>query len=482
MTTFFYSGQIRRFVTQFVRLMSNFQVQLGQNAEGISSLLRVPVYYGDSSRHVAAIIAKNSANNLPTVPAMTVYISGLRYDRPRIQEPQHVSKMQIRERAVDPVTGEYSNRQGDIVTVERLMPVPYILSLKVDIWTSNTDQKLQLIEQIAPLFNPSLEIQSSDSYIDWTSLSTVNLIEPTFSSRTVPVGPEDQIDVATFTFEIPIWLSAPAKVRKQGIIHKIIASVYDPATGLDNIHEYYDLQGSVIATRQIYTPINLNVVYMGNTLKLYVNDNQVEFSDGTVPAMREGNWELAVRSFGELAGVEPGSNLLQNGISQVRLENDGITVVGTVAYHPSDPSLLLYTVDTDTLPTNTLAPVNAIIDPHNVTVTPAISTPALHTRFLILNPIGDPGDSDGDPLTVDGPLLWNRPGEPELVAQQYDIIEWDGLKWVVAFNTLSTNALSTVYYVVNLTTGIQYKWKNNQWIKSVQGRYGVGAWSFVPNW
>lgn len=482
MTTFFYSGQIRRFVQQFVRLMSNFQVQLGQDSSGISSLLRVPVYYGDSSRHVSAIIAKNSANNLPTVPAITVYISGLRYDRQRVQEPQHVSKMQIRERAYDPATGQYTNQQGDIVTVERLMPVPYILALKVDIWTSNTDQKLQLIEQIAPLFNPSLEIQSSDSYIDWTSLSTVNLIEPTFSSRTVPVGPEDQIDIATLTFEVPIWLSAPAKVRKQGIIHKIIASVYDPATGLDNIQEYYDLQGSVIATRQIYTPINLNVVYIGNTLKLYVNDSEVEFDDGTLPAMREGNWQLAVRSFGELANATPGTELLQNGISQVRLENDGITVVGTVAYHPSDPSLLLYTVDQDTLPTNTLAPVNAIIDPYTVTITAAITNPGLYTRFLILNPIGSAANSDGNPLTIDGPPIWNRPGEPELIANRYDIIEWDGVKWRVAFDTFSSNALTTVHYVTNLTTGIQYKWKNNQWIKSVQGRYGVGAWSFVPNW
>ena len=454
---------------------------LGKDRDGVSSLLRVPIYYGDSSRQVSSIIMKNSANSLPSVPAMAVYLAGLKYDRARVQEPQHVSKMRIRERAYDAETGEYTNLQGDLVTIERLMPVPYVLTLKVDIWTSNTDQKLQLIEQLAVLFNPSLEVQSSDSYIDWTSLSIINLVDQNLSSRTVPVGAEDPIDIATYTFEIPIWISAPAKVKKQGVIHKIIASVYDPTTDLNQIESYYDLAGSVIATKQIYTPINLNIVYLDNTLKLYVADSEVEFDDGTSPPFVEGNWHVAIRSFGELAGAGPNVELLKNGLSQIRLENDGITIVGTVAYHPSDPSLLLYTVDTDTLPTNTLAPVNAIIDPYNVNVTAAISTPALYTRFLILNPIGDPRNSDGDPLTVDGPRLWNRPGEPELIAQQYDIIEWDGLKWKVAFNTLSTNALSTVHYVTNLTTGIQYKWKNNQWIKSVQGRYGVGAWSFVPN-
>lgn len=481
MSSYFYSGQIRRYVQQFIRLMNNFQIMLGKDSNGMASLLRVPIYYGDSSRQVSSIIAKNSANSLPTVPAMAVYMAGLKYDRARVQEPQHVSKMRIRERAYDASTGEYTNLQGDLVTVERLMPVPYILTIKVDLWTTNTDQKLQLIEQIAVLFNPSLEVQSSDSYIDWTSLSVINLVDQTLSSRTVPVGAEDPIDIASYTFEIPIWISAPAKIKKQGVIQKIIASVYDPSSDINQIETYYDLAGSVISTKQIYTPINLNVVYLDNTLKLYVNDSDIEFDDGTEPPLSEGNWRIAVRSFGELAGAGPNVNLLKNGLSQIRLEHDRITVVGTVAYHPTDDSLLLFTVDQDTLPVNTLLPINAIIDPQNIKITDALLNPSIGTRFLILNGIGSEDNTDNDILTVDGPQLWNRPGEPELIANAYDIIEWDGLKWLVSFNSTSENNLNIVHYVTNLTTGIQYKWKNQQWTKSVMGRYGVGAWSFVPN-
>lgn len=479
MTSYFYSGQIKRFLQQFIRLLSNFNVSFGANLNGVNTLVRVPIYYGDSSRQVSSIIAKNSENNMATVPAMAVYIGGLKYDRPRLQEPNHVSKMFVRERAIDPDTGGYTNFQGDIVTVERLMPVPYLLTLKVDVWTSNTDQKLQLLEQIAVLFNPSLEIQSSDSYVDWTSLSVVNLTDLNFTSRTVPVGAEDPIDIASLTFEIPIWISAPAKVKKQGIIHKIISSVYDPVSPITE-SDYFNLAGSGRMTQVFYTPINLNVVYLGNTIKLYQNSSDIEFTDDSAPPLVEGNWRVAIRSFGELANAN--QEILINGISQIRLTNDGTTVIGTVSYHPSDDSLLLFNVDQDTLPTNTLAPVDAIIDPYNITVTAAISSPALHTRFLILNPIGSITNNDGDPYTVDGAMLWNRPGEPELIAKEYDIIEWDGVKWVVAFDTDSNTAQNTVHYVTNITTGIQYKWKNNQWIKSVQGRYGVGAWSFVPNW
>ena len=477
MSSYFYSGQVRRFLQQFIRLFSNFEVELGKNREGIKTLLRVPIYYGDSSKQVASILTRNSENSLPSVPAMSVYINSLKYDRTRIQEPQHVSKMQIRERAYDPDTGTYSEYQGDLLTVERLMPVPYTMTLKVDVWTSNTDQKLQLFEQIGVLFNPSLEIQSTDSYVDWTSLSIVELVDYTLTSRTVPIGTEDPIDVATYTFDIPIWISAPAKVKKMGVVQSMIASIYDAQGTIDKDLDTFDISGSILATKRVYTPIDLNVFYVGNTLKLYVSNSQVTFNDGTLPSMQEGNWRVAIQSFGELAGGAADPDLLVNGISRVYLKTEDFTAVGTVSYHPTDESLLLFNILTDTLPVNTMLPVNAIIDPFSTSVSALMSSPLTGTRFLILNPIGSPLNNDGDPTTIDGPVLWNRVGQPELIANANDIIQYDGTKWVVAFDSAST---ITVQYVTNLTTNIQYKWKNNQWTKSVEGRYGVGAWSFVP--
>lgn len=172
---FFYDQQIRRFLLQFSRMVSNFQVQFSKTdaATGQLALQTVPVFYGDASRQAAAIINNNSENSLQTVPAMAFYISAMQYDRQRMQDPTFVGKVNIRERRYDPMTGMQTHEQGDTYTVERLMPVPYLLTLKLDIWTSNTEQKMQLIEQICTLFNPSLEIQSTDNYVDWTSLSAV---------------------------------------------------------------------------------------------------------------------------------------------------------------------------------------------------------------------------------------------------------------------------------------------------------------------
>jgi len=51
---FFYDGQIRRYITQIVRLMSNFSYK-----DGDGVLKQIPVMYGDMTRQVAHIIRDN---------------------------------------------------------------------------------------------------------------------------------------------------------------------------------------------------------------------------------------------------------------------------------------------------------------------------------------------------------------------------------------------------------------------------------------
>ena len=514
---FFYDGQIERFLAQYIRMMSGFQVEFGTDASGNRAYQRVPVYWGDSSRQVQAILNNNSGGSvMSTVPAMTVYINNITYDRDRVQEPSFVGKMNIRERYYNEDTQEFENRQGNAFTVERIMPVPYTLELKLDIWTSNTKQKLQLIEQITPLFNPAFEIQSTDNYIDWTSLSVVYLDSPTWTSRSVPIGTENPIDVATLTFKLPIWISPPAKVKKLGVIQKIIASIHD-ADG--NLSEAIFSEDNLLGNRQYFTPLRYGVLLIGNMLTLlkiseledprepmlnttvtagsfivgnsYIiqtvgntnfttigaasNTAGVVFTAtgigagtgtaGLVPTKvgTKDNWHKLINLYGELT----------NGISQVRLlQEDGYTeVIGTVAYNPADDSQLIFNVDIDTKPGNTLSPINAIIDPTKVTVDAAITNPTAGVRFLILEDIGSFDNAPGF-----GPIAWRGSDGTDLVAHANDIIQFNGTRWVVSFDSRST---STLQYVSNLTTSIQYKWNGTQWLKSYEGEYKEGTWTLV---
>lgn len=265
----FYDGQIKRYLTQFMRLMSNFGYK-----DSKGKVVQVPVRYGDMSRQVAMQLTKNSENIVQSAPFIACYIKGLDFARDRLQDPTFVSKVNIRERAFDENGQEYLNTQGANYTVERLMPTPFNLQFTADIWTTNTDQKLQLLEQMLVLFNPSMEIQTNNNYIDWTSLSLIELTGMQFSSRSVPQGIEQDIDIATLNFQSPIWLTTPAKVKKLGIITNIITSMFADSPGTidggayPNPEETDYFSGRVSISVGRRTLGNLGVLILDNTAKL----------------------------------------------------------------------------------------------------------------------------------------------------------------------------------------------------------------------
>lgn len=463
---FFYDGQIRRFLLQFNRMVSNFQVQFGttDNNTGKLTLQTIPVFYGDGSRQAATILKGNSENTLSAVPAMAFYISGLQYDRARVQDPSYIGKLNIRERKVDPVTGMLTHEQGDTYTVERQMPVPYLLTLKLDIWTSNTEQKLQIIEQISTLFNPSLELQSTDNYVDWTSLTWVLLTETVWSSRTVPVGTEDPIDVATLTFEMPIWLSPPAKVTRMGVIQKIVSNVYDGSGNLNL--DIFDPDN--LMSHRVLTVLGYSVALHGNRVRL-LKHNETQYNRDLdsvdVVSTTPNVWRDFINEYGAL----------NPGISQIRLDQpSGATIVGTVAYDPTDDSQLLFNVNSDTLPVNTLDPINSVIDPQKVNVSSILLNNdgtykvTAGTRFLIINDINSYSGTEYAPA-------WKPNGHP-LIAKANDIIQYDGQKWHVVFDSATQKQIE---YVTNLTTQIQLFWDGQQWAKSYEGLYREDSWSIV---
>jgi len=462
-TSFFYDEQIRRFLLQFARIFSNFQVEYGRNEEGKNdTLVRVPVRYGDSSRQAQTIIQQNSANELPSTPLMTFYITNLKYNRAMIQEPNFVSTIQVRQRTYDSMTDTYETTQGNAFTIDRLMPVPFELTLKLDMWTSNTNQKMQLLEQILVLFNPSLEIQSTDNYIDWTSLTTIYLEDVTWSSRTVGAGnTESAIDIATLTFRLPMWISSPAKVKKLGVVERIVASIYDANGDASLAITDNDL---LLGTRQAFTPFNYQVVLINNTLQVLREPQVVDQSNAslTPPDSPDSNlmWSAVVGMYGTL----------RPGISYVSLEQpDGTDVIGTVTFDPSDDRFLLWNVNEDTVPSNTLSPVDAVINP--LLSGPGAGLPDAEegTRYLLTESTGSWSGTTAE--------AWaGTVGQP-MVAMANDIVEYDGSRWVVAFD--STSSPDNYQYVTNITTELQYRWTGEAWVKSYQGLYKGGLWTLV---
>jgi hypothetical protein len=462
MAQFFYDEQIRRFLLQFARIFSNFSVEYGRDEEGENhTLVRVPVKYGDWSRQAQTVLNNNSASTMPSTPMMTFYITGLDYDRPRMQEPNFVSTIAVRQRTYDSATDSYETTQGNAFTIDRLMPVPYKLTMALDIWTSNTNQKFQLLEQILVLFNPALEIQSTDNYIDWTSLSICELQSNKWTSRTIPVGTENPIDVSTLTFTLPIWISSPAKVKKLGVVERIVANIFDAQGDASNAVLDNDL---LLGTRQVFTPYGYQTLLIGNRLQALRQQQVVNEPNTSLTPPESPNSNLLWHNIVGLYGT------LRPGISLIKLEQeDGSEVVGTVAYDPTDDRFLLFTVDEDTVPANTLGPVDAVIDPLRSGPGAGLPEATAGQRYLLTEATGT--FSEGSPVAWQG-----TSGQP-LVANANDIIEYNNNQWSIVFD--STSSPNNLQYVTNITTNIQYEWTGTNWIKSYQGLYTGGQWSLM---
>jgi hypothetical protein len=154
----------------------------------------------------------------------------------------------------------------------------------------------------------------------------------------------------------------------------------------------------------------------------------------------------------------------KDGTSQIRLtQPNGNQVIGTIATTTLDDTILLYTIDGDTIPSNTLTAVKKIINP--ATFNPG--TPSNGDRYLVINDVGDSTASFQS-------STWGT-----LVASVGDIIEYNSAtgKWNVAFD--ASNPDSTQHYVTNLNTGIQYRFNGTEWVKSYEGVYTAGNWSIV---
>ena len=495
---YFYDGQIRRYVTQFMRVFIGFQWKSGDG-----TLSSVPVMYGDMTRQVAAIIKENSENKMPNVPRIACYIGNLEMDTSRLSDATFVSKVHIRERRFTDAGGtrEYQNVQGGNYTVERLMPTPFKLTMKCDIWTSNTDQKLQLMEQILVLFNPSLELQTTDNYIDWTSLSTLYLSSTNFSSRTIPAGADTEIDICTLEFELPIWLTPPAKVKKLGIVQSVISNVFMETGDLVNLEDlvYNRVKGAFSTTSNRYRVL----LFKSNTGNL--SDHQYDLTlvnpDAAVLSMgldqrdyKNGEpveWDAILEVQG---GYVPGSEIWFK-------KPDGLEILGTFVINPMDRSILTVTLDPDTYPGNvdidssivgigSRGTVDAIIDPYKFNPVETFGSYAnfpLGIRYLMLDDVNNSPNRDGfvrypfdpsdgsskDPYR--GPEGWKDANDTDPIIKANSIVEWDGQTWKSIWDP-DTGATDTV--IQNIRTGIKYRWDGSQWLKAFEGEYAPGDWNF----
>lgn len=547
---YWYTEQLRNYRLQFIRAFSNFYVSNSRDANGVEQIVQVPCRYGDPSRIASTIVAGNSENKLPTVPFITCTVSGINMNSSRRQDPSFVGKVQVNEREYNDETGHYLQTPGNRYTVERYMPVPYDLSMQVDIWTNNTSIKEQLLEQILTLYNPSVEIQTSVNPLDWTVIGLIEMQDQIiWSSRSIPIGTENPIDVMTLNFKVPIWINPPAKVKKQQIIEEIVTNIIQ---GNKDSSEQWDWTEYEFLNRQITTPDNnaISMIWIGNNAykisltsqggdstdllhqptvtissenpiftvgtSFLFNDiainitnadiNSVVAAGRSALANTEYNMQVfnanrikftnntsgdnvfanlvgqPVEDMGLLTTVYPGGTYSWARLidaygtvkdyatyganaSQLRIRLDiddpDKDIIGWIDPDPVDQNLLIWHVDTSSLPSTTLRNINAVIDPGKVGPNDGLPMATTGQRYLLVDNIG--------PNTAS----WG----PIIDADANDIIEFDGNVWEVVFRARDNG--SATEYTVNLFNGKLLEWSGGSWSEYISKSYGPGQWRFA---
>lgn len=213
---YFYEGQLRSYLLQFCNIFTGLKVATGKGECDEMEFMTVPITVGSRDRVVAALQAGNTQNKPFSLPIMAATISNLSLS------PNRKGTGVVDRRVFLPQGGVYPQ---DLRTAVRVMPIPYIMSVELAMYASNTQQLHQMLEQILMLFDPTLQIQTSDAAFDWTKITTVELTGIA-NEENYPPGGDRRVLMWSLTFDIPIYISAPVDIRDE-LVRKIIIQIGD---------------------------------------------------------------------------------------------------------------------------------------------------------------------------------------------------------------------------------------------------------------
>lgn len=219
--TYTYSAQLKRYIGQFLRIFSGLQVEyeVDRDKDGQKDRKQVTVIYGDFDRVVAAIVNNRNNYTAKSLPLISGYMTDIQSDPNQRKNPRYTDAVITK-----------SAQTGSRKAVRRLMPVPYQVTMEVSLWTSNTTQMFQLVEQILVLFNPTLSFQRSNNLEDWNYITEAKFQQVTNDSSQ-EVGQGRRVLQRTMTFTFGANLEYPV-IDSTNIIEQIEANMKDETHGI----------------------------------------------------------------------------------------------------------------------------------------------------------------------------------------------------------------------------------------------------------
>ena len=232
--SYYYDEQLRNYMVQFAALYAGIQVMTGWNEDDEPALIHVPIKNAAMDRVVGAIKGENTQNKPLRLPIMSFQLTGI-----DMAPERRKGIGQEKRNTYMPTGGVFPD---DLKVVHQRQPVPYTAQFELGIWASNQYQHQQIVEQILTLFDPLVQIQTTDEVFDTTRLTTVELVDVRFDEN-IPQGTDRRLIQTRMGFLVPIYLSTAIDVRSDyikevllriGAIGADVSTSYDIISDLDS--------------------------------------------------------------------------------------------------------------------------------------------------------------------------------------------------------------------------------------------------------
>ena len=147
----FYHETMRKVVVAFGTMFNNINIVRTNSSGAVTQSMKVPLAYGPKQKFLTRLredptLTKKVALTLPRIG---FEIAGISYDQSRkLNSIQKLKK---------------TNSSTDGKTVSsQFMPVPYNMDFELVVMAKNSDDALQIVEQILPYFQPDYTITLND--------------------------------------------------------------------------------------------------------------------------------------------------------------------------------------------------------------------------------------------------------------------------------------------------------------------------------
>lgn len=125
----------------------------------------------------------------------------------------------------------------DVKVVYRQRPIPYNMMMELSIFSVSRRHMTSILEQILLIFDPTLQIQSTDAAWDFSKMTSVELTQ-IGNEEEYPLGTGENLSIWTLSFTLPIWLIVNGEVRSN-IVDEIITRITTGET--DEFNTFDDL-------------------------------------------------------------------------------------------------------------------------------------------------------------------------------------------------------------------------------------------------